>query len=290
MRDGRVERLDGLTREGPAAAIGDGHRDHHRQPPPRLLEHLLDGDQRGLGVERVEDGLDQQQVDAALDQSPDLLGVGRPHLLERDGAERRVVHVRRDREGAVGRPQVARDEARAPGEPCHPRVCHAARELRRRDVQLEDDRLEVVVGLGDGRRREGVGLDDVGAGVQVGLVDGGDDVRPREDQQIVVPLQIVRMTGEARAAVVLLAEAVTLDHGPHRSFEDQDAAVELLAQDGGDVGSGHRAVSLRAKAVTIWKCGWRCSRDVTSQASTVSPACASIRFTRAALNPACWWP
>ena len=35
---------------------------------PEFLEDLVDRHQRGLGVQRVEDGLDQQQVDAAFDQ------------------------------------------------------------------------------------------------------------------------------------------------------------------------------------------------------------------------------
>jgi hypothetical protein len=33
-----------------------------------LVEHLLDREERGLGVQRVEDRLDQDQVDAALEQ------------------------------------------------------------------------------------------------------------------------------------------------------------------------------------------------------------------------------
>ena len=44
-------------------------------PARRAL--LGDGIDRGLGVERVEDGLDQQQIGAAVEQSPHLLAVGR---------------------------------------------------------------------------------------------------------------------------------------------------------------------------------------------------------------------
>ena len=36
------------------------------QRRPGSSKSLLDGEQRGLGVERVEDGLDQQDVGAAL--------------------------------------------------------------------------------------------------------------------------------------------------------------------------------------------------------------------------------
>ncbi len=43
---------------------------------PSCVEDLLDGDQRGLGVQRVEDGLDQEDVRAARDEGADLLDVG----------------------------------------------------------------------------------------------------------------------------------------------------------------------------------------------------------------------
>ena len=39
-------------------------------------EDLLAGEDRRLGVQRVEDRLDQDQVGAAVDQPADLLGIG----------------------------------------------------------------------------------------------------------------------------------------------------------------------------------------------------------------------
>ena len=49
--------------------------------------------------------------------------------------------------------------------------------------------------------------------------------------------------GEARAAVVGLAQAVALDHGAHRPVEHQDSAGEQRAQaglDGGGLVRGDR--------------------------------------------------
>ena len=43
---------------------------------PRLGEDLLDREDRRLGVERVEDRLDQDDVGAAVDQAAQLLAVG----------------------------------------------------------------------------------------------------------------------------------------------------------------------------------------------------------------------
>ena len=92
-------------------AVGDGAGDHDRHAYAGRRTHL-DGEERGLGVERVEDGLDQQQVGAAVEQPAHLLAVGVAQLVEGDGAEARVGDVGRDRRGAVGRPERAGDKAR----------------------------------------------------------------------------------------------------------------------------------------------------------------------------------
>ena len=54
---------------------------------PSLLEHLQRRHDGRLGVERVEDRLDQQDVAAALDQAAHLFGVRLAHLVEGDARE-----------------------------------------------------------------------------------------------------------------------------------------------------------------------------------------------------------
>ena len=51
--------------------------DDHRPAAAALLEQRLDGEDRRLGVEGVEDRLDEEQVGAAVDQAARLLEVGR---------------------------------------------------------------------------------------------------------------------------------------------------------------------------------------------------------------------
>ena len=72
-------------------------------------------------------------------------------------------------------------------------------------------------------------------------MDLADDLRLRQHQQVVVALQVVRVVGEALAAIVGLVEPVALDHRAHGAVEDQDA---LLEQGGELVG----AVGLHALA------------------------------------------
>ena len=106
------ERRRRLAGQQASRAIGDGAGDHHRHAHAARFGDVGDGRDRRLGVERVEDGFDQQQVGAALEQSLDLLGIGAAQLVEGDGAEAGIGDVGRDRGGAIGRPERAGDEAR----------------------------------------------------------------------------------------------------------------------------------------------------------------------------------
>ncbi len=133
-------------------------------------ERTAGGDDGRLGVQRVEDRLDQQHVDAAVDERLDLLLVRGGEGGERDRAVAGVFDARRDRQRHVGRADGAGDE---------PLAAVAALRLLGRlagdaggsDVQLVDDLVRPVVALGDAGAGERVGLDDVGAGEQV--VAGG---------------------------------------------------------------------------------------------------------------------
>ena len=49
---------------------------------PRLLEHLLDRDDAGFGVQRVDDRLEQEHVAAAVDEPARLLFVCLAQLVE----------------------------------------------------------------------------------------------------------------------------------------------------------------------------------------------------------------
>ena len=156
---------------------------------PRCFRDFGDGVERRLGVERVEDGLDQQQVGAAVEQALDLLAVGGAQIVEGDGAEAGIGNVGRDRGGAVGRADGAGDEARlavlggyAGG--------GGARELGAFEIQLVGEAREVVIGLRDRGRGKGVGGDDVGAGAQIFGVDVLDRLRLGQDQQVVVAADV----------------------------------------------------------------------------------------------------
>jgi hypothetical protein len=97
---------------------------------------------------------------------------------------------------------------------------------------------QAVVGLGGSIAGEGVGLDDVRAGVQIRGVDGANDLRPGEREQVAVALQLARPVGEALAPPVRLAQVVGLDHGAHRPVEQEDPPSQERLQQRETLGPG----------------------------------------------------
>src|SRR5690606_37793185 len=226
------EGLSGLAGQGTAGGIGNGARDHDRQLDTQLFEHPLHGENGRLGVEGVEDGLDQDQVGAALDQAAGGFAVVFHQCIEGDIAVAGIVHVRRQRAGATGRPEYPGNEARPVRRFGGLLVTYAAGEAGAFQVQLIGQLFHAIVGLGDPSGVEGVGLDDVRTGIQISLVDGGDGVGAGQHQLVVVALEVARPVSEAFTAKISFLQSVTLDHGAHATVEYQNALAQSIIQSG----------------------------------------------------------
>ncbi len=231
--DRRPEPVDRLAAERAAGKVDDGDADPERQ----LRCDLARGHDRRLGVQRVEDRLDQQQVDAAVGQAANLLGIGLHHLVEAVRAVAGIVDARAERERDVERADRAGDEARRAG--------GLARDARARVVQLVDRLLQPVVGLADRGRRERVRRRDVGAGGEVGVVHRADDLRLRQVEQVGVVEEVARVVGEPLAAEVGLVEPPALEQDAPRAVEHEDALLRQLPDLACDTARGRRHVHLR---------------------------------------------
>ncbi len=208
--DRRPEAFDRLPRQRAPGQVDDRDADPERQ----LRRRVARGDDRRLRVQRVEDRLDQQQVDAAVAQAADLLRVALDDLVERVRAVRRVVDARAERQRDVQRADRAGDEAVRAG--------RLARDARALDVHVVHRVLEPVVRLADRRRGERVRRRDVGARREVRVVHLAHDVRPRQVQQVGIVLDVARVRGEALAAEVGLGEAAALKEDAPRAVEHED--------------------------------------------------------------------
>ena len=167
------------------------------------------GDHRRLGAEEVELGLDEEQVDAALEQSAGLDLVGVAQFGEADLAERRELGAR----------------AHGAGDEAAVAVGHLTGDAGGGQVELVGPFGDVVLGEGDGEGAERGGLDDVDADLEEVVVHLGDDVGPGDRQEVGAALE--RLTPE-----VVGGQVECLHVGAERAVVDDDALldeVEVLA-------------------------------------------------------------
>ena len=166
------------------------------------------------------------QVGAAVDQARGLLGEHLDQLAEADLPERGVLGGRQ----VAGRADRARDEAMLAG--------GLARDLRGLGVDLDRVVGQAPLVELDARGLEGVGLDDLGAGLEHRGVHALDHVGPVEHERLVaLALQ---------AAVVLGGQLELLERRAHAAVVDDDAFLYGLQvvpghsghASGGDSGEG----------------------------------------------------
>ena len=268
MLDGAPEGFDRLPRQVAPARVDGGERD----PARDLRRDVERCGNRGLRVQRVEHCLDHQEVDTAFDESGHLLGVGGVDLIERDGAERRVFHLRRQRERDVERADAPGDEparlvGRLPGEP------------GAGDVHLGHPRLEAIVGLPDGGGRERVRRRDAGARSEVGAVDVEDDLRIREVEQVGVARHVARVVAEPFAPVCVLPAHLALDQHPPRAVKEHDLPLEERRQSLGRAHAASIPVATRfagssygRPATASWFSAWRMRCSSCQRSASDSPA------------------
>ena len=112
MPNGVPKRGRSLAGQRAAGEIGDGPGDHHRHLNVALIEQLGDTVQRRLGVERVKNRFDQNDVDAAVEQPTRLLNIRGFQLIEVNCTKLWPVDIRRERRGAIGWTERPGDKAR----------------------------------------------------------------------------------------------------------------------------------------------------------------------------------
>jgi hypothetical protein len=146
-------------------------------------------------------------------------------LIKGDGAVVWPVDIRGQGRRAVSRPQRTHDK-NAPVELGFAPAGGADADLRGGAVEVRDDGLGLVIGLGDAGAVEGVGGDEVGAGRDETSMDLLDQRGLRQAENVVVAPQVVRMPAETCAAEITFRELAGLDHRAFGSFENGDAPLE----------------------------------------------------------------
>ena len=197
-------------------APGQLHRHLHLQGDLATgRRHGLAGpDHRRLDGQQVEEGLDDDDVDAAVEQAPGL------HLElvaqggEADLAQRRELGARPDRSGhepgMIGGGEAV---GRLPGD------------AGPGQVDLVGPVSHVVLTQSGWKTTEGARLDDVDAHLQEAGVELTDDVGPGDDQHLVAAL-------EGFAPEIVRREVPLLDAGAERAVIDEDAVAHGVEEAG----------------------------------------------------------
>ncbi|CAM5624457.1 hypothetical protein SAURM35S_07320 [Streptomyces aurantiogriseus] len=209
----RGQRGADLRAEQHGAGRLERHRDQQRHVDAGRLHRAPRAQDRRLRLEQVLRGLDDQGVRAAGEQA---LGVRLEAVAQRavaDVAEGGQLRAGSDRTQHPALAAVARAVL----------VGRLTGDAGARLGQLVHAVGDVVLGHGRVVRAEGVRLDAVHAGAEVRLVDGADDVRPGDVEDLVAALEVLE---------VLEGGLLGLEHGAHGPVGHHHTGGEGLTERG----------------------------------------------------------
>ena len=157
------------------------------------------------------------------------LTIGDAQLIETHRAKAGVIHIGRERGGAVGGADGAADKAPAPilrfSE-----LRRFARQTGAGSVEIGDMGFEPVVSLRDAGGGKGVGLHHVRARQKIGEMNVANGLGLGEIEKIVITPQVAFRVLEQSATKARFIEAQVLDHGAHGAVEHEDALARGLRQ------------------------------------------------------------
>ena len=172
----------------------------------------------GLDLQGILAGLDQDGVGIALDEAHGLHGEGVLELAIGDVPEARQTRAGTDRADDEAAPAVAREP-----------LDRLVRQLAGATVDLDGAVGEAELAQRDGRAAEGVGLDRVGAGLEIGAVDVAHEVRAGQVQDlgaVLLPPEIVER------------QVAALDLRAHAAVEENKALTGVVEQVGHETPRG----------------------------------------------------
>ncbi len=216
-------------------AAGDVERDggHDRDRSARRGSGLAGAENGCLGLENVLLRLDDEDVDATLDERGGLLAVHGHKVCEPQPAHRRIARGGQEAGGA----HAPGNEARTPvggilvGDP--------PGEARGRDVQVGGDVALTPLLESRARRLERAGLDDVAPRLEKSAVHPLDDLRRMDGKTVHPALQ-------PGSAVVVDAGVLGMEAGAHGAVKDEHTLAQRVEEWRSNRG-GHRDHVIRER-------------------------------------------
>src|SRR5713226_9706089 len=105
-----------------------------------------------------------------------------------------------------------------------------ASDLRARYIKFVNVMFEAVIQRRNCVRVERIGLDDVGAGFEVLVLNGLHDARLRDIQHIIVLTQVLRVVGKLGTPKSGLVKLLRLNHSAHGAIQNDDPLLQKILQ------------------------------------------------------------
>ncbi len=170
---------------------------------------MLDGEDAGLNIASVLAGFQEKEVCAAFDEAACLLAIIILKLFK--------INAAGDADGFCGGTHGTGHEPRLCGG--GELVSRLARQFSGNAADFAGASAEAVFRENDRSAAEGVGFDDVRAGLEIFPVDREHNLGLADDEILVA-------TFELRAAEIRCSEIRLLQHGAHRAIQNQDAFAQ----------------------------------------------------------------
>ena len=181
-----------------------------------------------FGVQRVENGLDENNVHAAFHQSLHLFVIGLEELVVGQFAGSRIADVAAHRTGLVrwshGTAYPSRMFLRSVF------VGHRTGNTCSFESHLAGKILQMIVGLADALAAEGIGRNQVGTGLQIAAVNLTDNAGTRQVEHVVVARHHTLHVAKPLSAEVTLRQPELLNLSPHCPVEYQNALLDYFLQ------------------------------------------------------------
>ena len=193
-----------LTGQGTATGIGNSNGQHQRYFSTSLLHSFARRIDSRLGIQRIENGFNQNSIHPTFEQSIHLLLIGLNQFIERYGTISRVVYIRTHRTGFVGRANGTCYKTRFFRILACILIGQFAGQLSGGQVYFATIVFHPIIGHRNALCIERIGFDNIGSGLQIFTMNVLDYMRSGKAQQIVVSLHLSRHIRKASATEILL--------------------------------------------------------------------------------------
>ena len=226
-RERGQESIHGLTAQCSASQITHRKTDHNRQFYPMLLHHGDGSINHSLAVERIEDGLDEDDISTTFDETIHLFADIGEKFIVRNLPGGRITDVRTHGTSFIGRSHISCYETWFIG--CRKLITFDTRQAGALESHLPSTVFQVIISLRDALTREGVRRNDVGARLQVTSVNIRDNIRTSDVEHIVVALHHSRHIAEALASEVFFCKIILLNLSTHGTIQNQNLLLNNLS-------------------------------------------------------------